>query len=117
MQGGECVRERRLLEGSGTTASFPSLPHPRSAERTLKAAVGEMKSQGASTAGGEPVEGDGTPPTLLGRADAGTGGVSRGPPPGLASVQGSSSLGVQVLLAIYSLRTGGTRSVFLSVKL
>ena len=46
-----------------------------------------MKSQGASTAGEEPVEGDGTPPTPLGRVDAGTGGVSRGPPPGLAAVK------------------------------
>lgn len=47
VQGGECVRERRLLEGSGTMACFPSLSHPSSAERTLKAAVRENEVPGS----------------------------------------------------------------------
>lgn len=95
----ERVRDHGILSLSAT-----SLLCRENSEDSCR---GEMKSQGASTAGGEPVEGDGTPPTPVGRAEAGTGGVSRGPPLGLAAVQGSSSLGVQVPLAIYNLMTGG----------
>lgn len=66
---GECVSERKLLEGSGTMERFPCLPHPSSAERTVKAAAGENEVIGG-TAGTELEEGGGTTPTALGRADA-----------------------------------------------
>lgn len=56
---------------------FSSLPHPSSAERTLKANLGENEIIG-HTAGREFVEGGEMPPTPLGRADVGMGRLSKG---------------------------------------